>query len=103
MIFTFLIKENKLLDLQAARFLSWKINCLALIESHIPLLALHVWVHLSLGEFVITLERALVKRGPAYTELSLFAQINHDGDLELVNNLGINLGKSRRNFNNLAR
>ena len=37
---------------------------------------------------------ALVKRGPAYTELSLFAQINHDGDLELVNNLGINLGES---------
>ena len=37
---------------------------------------------------------ALVKRGPAYTELSLYAQINHEGDLELVNNLAINLGES---------
>ena len=35
-----------------------------------------------------------MKRGPAYTELSLYAQINHEGDLELVNNLGINLGES---------
>ncbi|MGB1239433.1 MAG: D-lactate dehydrogenase, partial [Pseudomonadales bacterium] len=35
---------------------------------------------------------ALVQRGPAYTELSLFAQISADGQLELVNNLGINLG-----------
>ncbi len=36
---------------------------------------------------------ALVKRGPAYTELSLFAQINSHGTLVLVNNLGIDLGK----------
>ncbi len=35
---------------------------------------------------------ALVKRGPAYTELALFAQIDADGNLSLVNNLGINLG-----------
>ena len=35
---------------------------------------------------------ALVKRGPAYTELSLFAQINSEGRLVLVNNLGIELG-----------
>lgn len=35
---------------------------------------------------------ALVKRGPAYTELSLFAQINEQGQLELVNHLGIELG-----------
>lgn len=35
---------------------------------------------------------ALVKRGPAYTELSLFAQINEQGELSLVNNLGIHLG-----------
>ncbi|WP_137165980.1 D-lactate dehydrogenase [Salinimonas lutimaris] len=35
---------------------------------------------------------ALVKRGPAYTELSLFAQINEQGELSLVNNLGIELG-----------
>ncbi|MFT5117822.1 MAG: D-lactate dehydrogenase [Kiritimatiellia bacterium] len=38
---------------------------------------------------------ALVKRGPAYTELSLFAQLNKDGKLELINHLGIdNLGTS---------
>ncbi len=37
---------------------------------------------------------ALVKRGPAYTELSIFAQINAAGELELVNHLGVNLGKT---------
>ena len=37
---------------------------------------------------------ALVKRGPAYTELSLYAQINSKGELELINDLGIELGKS---------
>ena len=35
---------------------------------------------------------ALVKRGPAYTELSLYAQIDANGDLKLVNHLGIDLG-----------
>ncbi|MEO1947579.1 MAG: D-lactate dehydrogenase [Methylophilaceae bacterium] len=35
---------------------------------------------------------ALVQRGPAYTELSLFAQIDANGELSLVNNLGIDLG-----------
>ena len=35
---------------------------------------------------------SLVRRGPAYTELSLFAQISANGDLELVNHLGIELG-----------
>ena len=35
---------------------------------------------------------ALVKRGPAYTELSLYAQRRADGSLVLVNNLGIDLG-----------
>lgn len=35
---------------------------------------------------------ALVRRGPAYTELSLYAQINAEGELELVNHLGIGLG-----------
>lgn len=35
---------------------------------------------------------ALVQRGPAYTELSLYAQVTHDGKLQLVNNLGIDLG-----------
>ena len=36
----------------------------------------------------------LVNRGPAYTELSLFAQINENGALELVNHLGIDLGST---------
>ena len=35
---------------------------------------------------------ALVQRGPAYTELSIYAQIDSDGNLSLVNNLGIELG-----------
>ncbi len=35
---------------------------------------------------------ALVKRGPAYTELSLFARVNESGKLELINHLGIDLG-----------
>lgn len=37
---------------------------------------------------------ALVRRGPAYTELSLFAQIDASGELSLVNNLGIDLGNT---------
>ncbi len=37
---------------------------------------------------------SLVHRGPAYTELSLFARIGADGRLELVNHLGIELGDS---------
>ena len=37
---------------------------------------------------------ALIKRGPAYTELSLYAKVNKNGKLHLVNNLGINLGNS---------
>lgn len=37
---------------------------------------------------------ALVKRGPAYTELSLYAQRRADGSLHLVNNLGIDLGET---------
>ncbi|MEM9716241.1 MAG: D-lactate dehydrogenase [Pseudomonadota bacterium] len=35
---------------------------------------------------------ALVERGPAYTELALFARLNEDGELELVNHLEISLG-----------
>ena len=35
---------------------------------------------------------ALVKRGPAYTELSLFARVDEKGQLHLVNHLGIGLG-----------
>ena len=37
---------------------------------------------------------SLVRRGPAYTELSLFAAITEDGRLELRNHLGIDLGNS---------
>lgn len=35
---------------------------------------------------------SLVKRGPAYTELALYAQLDADGQLRLVNHLGIQLG-----------
>ncbi len=35
---------------------------------------------------------ALVRRGPAYTELALYAQVDDDGVLRLVNHLGIALG-----------
>jgi D-lactate dehydrogenase len=37
---------------------------------------------------------ALVKRGPAYTELSLYAKIDTHGHLILVNDLGIELGEN---------
>lgn len=37
---------------------------------------------------------SLVERGPSYTELSLHARINAEGQLELVNHLGIDLGDS---------
>lgn len=37
---------------------------------------------------------ALVKRGPAYTELSLYAKIDHSGQLILVNDIGIELGNT---------
>jgi D-lactate dehydrogenase len=35
---------------------------------------------------------ALVERGPSYTELALFAQIDADGQLKLINNLDVELG-----------
>ncbi|ASK28378.1 D-lactate dehydrogenase [Neisseria chenwenguii] len=35
---------------------------------------------------------ALVQRGPAYTEMALFAEIDAEGRLKLVNHLGIDLG-----------
>ncbi len=41
---------------------------------------------------------ALIKRGPAYTELSLFASVNNEGKLELHNKLGIELGNSPENI-----
>lgn len=37
---------------------------------------------------------ALVQRGPAYTEMALFAQLNEKGELELKNHLGIDLGET---------
>ncbi len=37
---------------------------------------------------------SLVQRGPAYTEMALYAQRNADGKLELINHLGIDLGNS---------
>ncbi|MGG7444890.1 D-lactate dehydrogenase [Kosakonia oryzendophytica] len=37
---------------------------------------------------------SLVQRGPAYTEMSLFARIDEQGKLQLVNHLGIELGQS---------
>jgi D-lactate dehydrogenase len=36
----------------------------------------------------------LVNRGPAYTELSLYAQLTEEGELQLVNHLGIELGET---------
>jgi len=35
---------------------------------------------------------SLIRRGPAYTQLALFAQVRPDGTLDLVNHLGIALG-----------
>lgn len=37
---------------------------------------------------------ALVQRGPAYTEMALYAQLNEQGELQLINHLGIELGDS---------
>lgn len=35
---------------------------------------------------------ALIRRGPAYTEMTLFAQVREDGSVALVNHLGLDLG-----------
>lgn len=35
---------------------------------------------------------ALVRRGPAFTQMALFARVDEDGALRLVNHLGVNLG-----------
>tara|TARA_B100000780_G_scaffold87883_1_gene60483 strand:+ start:1821 stop:3512 length:1692 start_codon:yes stop_codon:yes gene_type:complete len=52
---------------------------------------------------------SLVHRGPAYTEFALYAKVNENSELELVNELGINLGSSteeilinleNKNYNN---
>lgn len=41
---------------------------------------------------------ALIHRGPAYTEMALYARINEQGELELINRLGINLGTHPENI-----
>ena len=52
---------------------------------------------------------SLVHRGPAYTEFALYAKVNENSELELVNELGINLGSNteeilinleNKNYNN---
>lgn len=37
---------------------------------------------------------ALVRRGPAYTEMALYARVNESGELQLINHLGIDLGNT---------
>lgn len=37
---------------------------------------------------------ALVRRGPAYTEMALYASVNEQGELTLINHLGIELGET---------
>lgn len=37
---------------------------------------------------------SLIQRGPAYTEMALYAKVNENGRLELINDLGIHLGKT---------
>ena len=45
---------------------------------------------------------SLVHRGPAYTQLALYAKINESGKLELINELDVNLGSNPKEiFENL--
>ncbi|WP_301098136.1 D-lactate dehydrogenase [Otariodibacter sp.] len=37
---------------------------------------------------------ALIQRGPAYTEMALYAQLDEHGELKLINKLGIELGNT---------
>jgi D-lactate dehydrogenase len=39
---------------------------------------------------------ALIHRGPAYTQLALYARLDEEGELHLVNHLGIDLGTDPR-------
>lgn len=41
---------------------------------------------------------SLIERGPSYTELSLYAQIDQTGALRLVNHLGVSLGDDPENI-----
>ena len=36
----------------------------------------------------------MVQRGPSFTELALYARVNKDGKLELINELGVDLGSN---------
>lgn len=44
----------------------------------------------------------MVQRGPAYTEMALFAQLDEEGELHLINHLGIDLGDTPKKFNQSA-
>ncbi|AXE64071.1 D-lactate dehydrogenase [Hyphomonas sp. CACIAM 19H1] len=47
---------------------------------------------------------ALVRRGPAYTEAAIYARVDETGDLRLVNELGIELGRDpEKQLENLER
>ncbi len=47
---------------------------------------------------------SLVHRGPAYTQLALYAKINESGKLELINELDVNLGSNPKEiFENLEK
>ena len=47
---------------------------------------------------------ALVRRGPAYTEAAIYARVDETGDLRLVNDLGIELGREpEKQLENLER
>ena len=41
---------------------------------------------------------ALIHRGPAYTQLALYARIDEAGEVQLVNHLGVRLGDMRANW-----
>tara|TARA_B110000003_G_scaffold54069_1_gene53933 strand:+ start:1583 stop:3274 length:1692 start_codon:yes stop_codon:yes gene_type:complete len=43
---------------------------------------------------------SLVKRGPAYTEFALYGKVNQNNELELINELGIDLGSSEEEILN---
>ena len=43
----------------------------------------------------------MVHRGPAYTQYALYGRVNSEGELELINELGLNLGSVQKILNNL--
>ena len=46
---------------------------------------------------------SLIRRGPAYTELALYARLDESGDLVLVNHLGLDLGDGEAMLDRLDR